>query len=279
MGRGAVGSSEDVACTVVGIGVGGVTRRAEQLAMVVIGVGNSSLPGSSVGGDVTHAVIGITILQPAAGHGCHLQGGLGAVNIPVGILPGDGAAGNGSQPPQTIVAHGQGGSYTGGHGVQAAVGKVVDIPFGICRAVYLPTLTRQLVIGIVALARSQTGKAVFLLLAVDQTANGIIGVQVGYRIAVISFRQAVKLAFTVVDIGQDPAVIIGSRFRPPQVVIGEADFCTVTVGLPDQWTKVVGVNVCGQGPAAHLGGEHIAKAVVGEAVGLGFSIIGSLDRG
>lgn len=129
MGRGAVGGSEDVTCTVVGIGVGvgGVTCCAEQLTLVVVGVGNSSLPGSSVGGDVTHAVIGIAILLPAAGHGCHLQGGLGAVNIPVGILPGDGAAGNGSQPPQAIVAHGQGIAHTGGHGVQAAIGCIIGV--------------------------------------------------------------------------------------------------------------------------------------------------------
>lgn len=84
---------------------------------------------------------------------------------------------------------------------------------------------------------------------------------------------------TVVDIGQDPAIIVGSRFRPPQVIIGVADHISIAVGLTDQWAKVVGVNVCGQSPAAYLGGEHIAKAVVGEAVGLGFSIIGSLDRG
>lgn len=104
---GAVGSRENITSTIVGIGVGGVTRSTEQLALVVAGIGNSALSGGGIGGDVTHAVIGIAILQPAAGHGCHLHGGLSAVNIPVGILPGDGAAGNGSQPPQTIVAHGQ----------------------------------------------------------------------------------------------------------------------------------------------------------------------------
>ena len=67
-----------------------------------------------------------------------MQGGLGAVNIPVGILPGDRATVDGSQPPQTIVAHGQGGSYTGGHGVQAAVGRIVSIPLGIGCTAQLP---------------------------------------------------------------------------------------------------------------------------------------------
>ena len=99
-------SCQNITGTIVGIGVGGVTHSTEQLALVVVGVGNGAFSRGRIGGDVTHAVIGIAILLPAAGHGCHLQGGLGAVNIPVGILPGDGAAGNGSQPPQTIVAHG-----------------------------------------------------------------------------------------------------------------------------------------------------------------------------
>ena len=94
----------------------------EKLTLVVVGVGNGALPWSGVGGNVTHGIIGIAILLSAAGHRRHLHGGLGTVNIPVGILPGDGAAVDGSQPPQTVVAHGQGIAHTGGHGGQAAIG-------------------------------------------------------------------------------------------------------------------------------------------------------------
>lgn len=103
----------------------------EKLALVVVSIGNSALPWSGVGGNVTHGIIGIAILLPAAGHGCHLHGGLGTVNIPVGILPGDEAAGNGSQSPQTIVAHGKSCAYAGGHGIQTAVGRIVIISLGI----------------------------------------------------------------------------------------------------------------------------------------------------
>lgn len=142
---------------------------------------------------LTHAVIGIAILQPSAGHGCHLQGGLGAVNIPVGILPGDGAAGNGSQPPQTIVSHGQGTAHTGGHGVQATIGRIVSIPLGIGCTAQLPALSGELVIGIVVLAGPQNGFAVFLPLTVDQADNGIVGIQVSNRIAAIGSRQAVEM--------------------------------------------------------------------------------------
>ena len=77
----------------------------------------------------------------------------------------------------------------------------------------------------------------------------------------------------------DPAIIVGSRFRPPQLIIGVTDHSSVAVGLLNQLVKAVVIDVCGQSPAAHLGGKHVTKAVVGEAVGLGFSIIGSLDRG
>ena len=77
----------------------------------------------------------------------------------------------------------------------------------------------------------------------------------------------------------DPAIIVGSRFRPTQVIIDVADHISIAVGLPDLWAKVVGVNVCGQSPAAYLGGEHIAKVIVSEVVGLTFPIVGSLDGG
>ena len=77
----------------------------------------------------------------------------------------------------------------------------------------------------------------------------------------------------------DPAIIVGSRFRPPQLIIREADHSSVAVGLLNQLVKAVVIDVCGQGPASHLGGEHIAKVIVSEVVGLTFPIIGSLDGG
>ena len=115
------------------------------MALVVVGVGNGALPGSGEGCDITHAVIGITILLSAAGHGRHLHGGLGAVNVPIGKLPGNRAAGNGSQPPQTIVAHSQSCAYAGGHGIQTAVGSVVGIGFRVSSATRLPVLVCELV--------------------------------------------------------------------------------------------------------------------------------------
>ena len=166
MGNGAIGSSQKISRTIVGIGVGRISRRFQQLTLVVVGVGNGALPGSGEGCDITHAVIGITIPLPAAGHGCHLHGGLGAVNVPIGKLPGNRAAGDGGQAPQAIVAHGQGSAHTGGHGVQAAIGRIVSIPLGISRTAQLPALSRQLVILIVPLAGAQDASVSFLLLAV-----------------------------------------------------------------------------------------------------------------
>ena len=88
----AIGRSQDIARTIVGIGVGRISRRFQQLALVVVGVGNGALPGSGEGCDITHAVIGITIPLPAAGHGCHLQCSLDGrqVSLVISILQGSG---------------------------------------------------------------------------------------------------------------------------------------------------------------------------------------------
>lgn len=77
----------------------------------------------------------------------------------------------------------------------------------------------------------------------------------------------------------DPAIIVGSRFRPPQLIIGVTDHSSVAVGLLNQLVKAVVIDVCGQSPAAYLGGKHVTKVIVSEVVGLVFSIIGSLDGG
>ena len=132
--------------------------------------------------------------------------------LPVGITVGVTVSGS-------AIGRGQDIARTGGHGIQTAVGRIVSIPLGIGRTAQLPVLSRQLVILIVALAGPQNGIAVLLSLTVDQSANGIVGVQVGGDAAAIGFCQAVEPPLTVVDIGQDPAIIVGSRFRPPQVIM------------------------------------------------------------
>ena len=77
----------------------------------------------------------------------------------------------------------------------------------------------------------------------------------------------------------DPAIIVGSRFRPPQLIIGVTDHSSVSAGLLNQLVNAVVIDVCGQSPAAHLGGEHVTKVIVSEVVSLTFPIVGSLDRG
>ena len=74
----------------------------------------------------------------------------------------------------------------------------------------------------------------------------------------------------------DPAIIVGSRFRPP---IGVTDHSSVAVGLLNQLVKAVVIDVCGQSPAAHLGGKHVTKVIASEVIGLTFPIVGSLDGG
>ena len=166
VGSGAIGGREKIARTIVGIGVGGIPNGFEKLALVVVGIGDGSLPRGSIGGDVPHGIIGIAILPPTAGHGCNLHGGLGAVNVPIGKLPGYRPSGDRSQPPQAIVAHSQGIAHTGGHGVQAAIGRIVGVSLRIRRTIQLPVLVRELVIGVVVLAGAKDASVSFLLLAV-----------------------------------------------------------------------------------------------------------------
>ena len=92
MSGSAIGRSQDIAHTIVGIGVGGVPSSLEELTLVVIGINSNLTIGGRIGGDVTHAVIGIAILLPAAGHGRHLQCSLDGrqVSLVISILQGSG---------------------------------------------------------------------------------------------------------------------------------------------------------------------------------------------
>ena len=81
-------------------------------------------------------------------------------------MTGHRAAGDGGQAPQAIVAHSQGIAHTGGHGVQAAIGRIVGVSLRIRRTIQLPVLVRELVIGVVVLAGAKDASVSFLLLAV-----------------------------------------------------------------------------------------------------------------
>ena len=52
LGVGVPISCQNIARTIVGIGVGGVTRSTEQLAPVVVGVVNGAFSRGRIGGDV-----------------------------------------------------------------------------------------------------------------------------------------------------------------------------------------------------------------------------------
>ena len=115
---------QNIANGVVGICVGGIPDDGlGQLVLGIIGIGDGAVR-IAVGGDVTHAVIGIGIA--AVGGQVienlrHLGGGLGRVDVPVGVALAVDTAGDRLQPPQTVIAHGQGLTRSGGMGIQTAV--------------------------------------------------------------------------------------------------------------------------------------------------------------
>ena len=133
--------------------------------------------------------------------------------------------------------------------------------------------------GAVAVAGGIAYGVVDNRLPVKKTGEQIlpVGITVGVAVGGGAIGGGQNVACAVVGIGVGGIPCRTEQLSP--VVIGVADFCTVSAGLLNQLVNAVVIDVCDQSPAAYLGGEHIAKAVVGEAVGLGFSIIGSLDRG
>ena len=98
-----------------------------------------------------------------------------------------------------------------------AVFTVVGIPLGISRTAKLPALPRQLVVLIVPLAGAQYRIAVLNLLAMDQAAKRIIGIQIDNCIAALGLRQAVEPAFTVKELSS--LEMFGSAFFKSCMVI------------------------------------------------------------
>ena len=154
----------------------------EELALVVVGIGNDLAIRRRIGCDIAQIVIGIAKAHAAAQVGIaklgNLQGGRRAGNIPVSVAAVEGASGDRTEAAQTIVAHGQGGTHAGGHGVQAAIGIVIRVSFRVSSAAHLPGLLGQLVVRIVGLIGAQNAGISLLLLAVNQAANGIVGVAI-----------------------------------------------------------------------------------------------------
>ena len=60
--------------------------------------------------------------------------------------------------------------------VQAASGIVISVSFRVSSAAHLPSLLGQLVVRIVGLIGAKNAGISLLLLAVNQAANGIVGV-------------------------------------------------------------------------------------------------------
>ena len=172
--------AENVTYGIIDVEIRCIALSLEQLALVVVGIGNDLAIRRRIGCDIAQIVIGIAKAHAAAQVGIaelgNLQGSCRTGNIPVSIAAVKGAAGDGSQAPQAIVAHGQGSAHTGGHGVQAAIGIVISVSFRVSSAAHLPSLLGQLVVRIVGLIGAKNAGISLLLLAVNQAANGIVGV-------------------------------------------------------------------------------------------------------
>ena len=154
---------EDIAYSVICVTVGiGTTRGAEQLPLLIVGVGHYRLVRGCISCDVAQGIVAVLegLVQLRISQGGYLAGGGiilesaiqvafvgGAVfdhtGLGIGVL-----AGNGAQPPQTVVAHGQHILVRHGDGVDAAVGTVVGIALGKYCAAHPPAAAGQLVLSL-----------------------------------------------------------------------------------------------------------------------------------
>ena len=133
-----------------------------QLVLGIVGVRPASLQRVGDGLDIPHAVVGVGIsqgrFQIRVSQGRDLSGGLGCGDRTVAIGSGIDAAGHGGEPPEAIIAHGQGLCRAGTHGGQSAVASVVGELLVVGRAAL------QTAVAVIGQRGPQNGCAVFLLL-------------------------------------------------------------------------------------------------------------------
>ena len=110
-----LGSSQDIAHIVIGVGKAGVgSGDAQQLALVIVGKAYCGSVGQGIAGNIAQSVISVVeiVIQGSSCDGIadsgHLSGNLGVGDIPVQVLPGQRTHGNRAEPTQVIVAETQG---------------------------------------------------------------------------------------------------------------------------------------------------------------------------
>ena len=254
----------------VAVGSGSV-GSGQKLALGIVGVGDDLAVRSGVGGNVAKGIIGIAVAgragQAAVADLADLGGGLGVRQILVCIAAGVDTCIHAAQPPQIVVAVGQGLAGGTGHRGQTSVGAIIGIGFRKCRGADLPALSHKLIVVVVGLAGAHDeGVALIEPLAGDQPAQAVVGVDILAQGAVVD---AVELPVAGVGIAEGTSAGIGSGLIAAQIVVSEADRGIVAIGLLGQRAVVGTVDVGGQYGRSGLYRRHIAEVVVDEVVDLG----------
>ena len=167
---------------------------------------------------------------------CRLVGCLGGGDVPVGVGLVIHTAGNRAQPPEFIIAVGQGIPGGDGVGVQASVlGGIVGEALSVGFVANLPGLGHQTAHIVIALPCPKHRCAVILPLAVDQTAQGIVVVEIFRLVLILNRGNAVQLPVAGVGVGQGQAVGVGDGLGTAQniVAISRAEaVATILLWLP-----------------------------------------------
>ncbi len=268
-----LGCGKNITYVIVSVGILIPTAACctEKLSLLVVGIGHNCLAGCRIGGNVAPDVVAVLegLSQPRIAQAGHLIGGavilqdtvqillidrtvLDCIGCGIGILAGDGA-----QPPQAVVAHGQHIPVRHGDGIDTAVQAVVGIILGEYRRANPPAVANQLVFAVVAAAHHQNRGTVHLLPHGNQAADGIIAVKIGGSLTIRRLRDVAELSVAVIAVTQNPAGRsnsvggVSDSFGAAQNVIGGADGIAVGVGLGQQ--AAVFVFPGGAAPSGRLG--------------------------
>ncbi len=254
-------AGEDCACklpqSVVGIGI---------LCIVILGCGS----------DIAQSVIGIipgnVIQQAVILDASHLGGGSGGAHVPVGIVFGVKGGAHAGQPLQRVIGKLQ---FVDralcGNVYQAAVLFVVGKRLGVRAIAYLPALGTDPVAVVVFPMYLQLGFNTAGDLAVDGSAQGIVGIGVDGALSARAVCDGGNLPVAGIGVGKFSAAGIAGFGDAVQIIVLESHFVAVAIGLLLEAAVFCGVLVACQKDFAHLDAGEIAKRVVGIGKALGFT--------
>ena len=241
--------SDGIVLVRVAVGIGCFRKAADcaafrqELSLIIIGElgdvpyvvrSRQNIAGLVIGVGIARKLIGIAVSSSGIVNRGNLRGRVGPGSVPVGVALGERSTANSGETAQLIIAISELGQLISvlfhGEGVQRTVRGIVGAALRVGIAADLPAFLYQLIVSVVNIVGVDHGRPIHLFLAVDQSAKGIVVVQIGSAAAVLCLRQAVEASFAIVNVGLGAAQLVVGKGNA--VAIGEALLLQQTVSGP-----------------------------------------------